>query len=70
LAPPTPGAISDRLLQQDETNVRRQQVLGDIALRSLDQNRLWNQFLAQYGLDRDKVQWDMQHGNTDQYLSC
>lgn len=68
LAPAYTGAISDRLLQQDQTAVQRQQVLGDIALRSLDQNRLWNQFLAQYGLDRDRVQYDMQHGNTEQYL--
>lgn len=68
LAPAYTGAISDRLLQEDQTNVQRQQVLGDIALRSLDQNRLWNQFLAQYGLDREKVAYDMQHGNTDQYL--
>ena len=41
----------------------RQGMLGQLAIQSLDQNRQWNQFLAQYGLDREKVMWEMQHGD-------
>jgi hypothetical protein len=83
LAPAYTGAISERLLQQDQTDndtanallgtinagTGRQKVLSDIALGNLEQNRLWNQFLASYGLDRDKVLYDMSHGNVDQYLT-
>lgn len=57
LAPAYTGAINDRLQQLDA-----------LGLAELTQNRLWNQFLADYGLNRDQVAYDMQRGNTDQYL--
>ena len=39
-----------------------QQMRTDSAIRVLDQNRLWNEFLATYGLDRAKTLNDMQQG--------
>ena len=39
-----------------------QQMRTDSAIRVLDQNRLWNQFLAEYGLDRAKTLNDLQTG--------
>lgn len=41
---------------------------GDLALRNLDQNRLWNEFLGNYGLDRAKVQAMIDQGYGDQIL--
>jgi len=40
----------------------RQQMLGDLAIQSLDRNMVWNQFLANYGLDRAKTLDAMQTG--------
>lgn len=57
LAPAYTQAINDRLQQLDA-----------LGLAQLEQNRLWNQFIADFGLNRDRVLYDMQHGNTDQYL--
>lgn len=57
LAPAYTGAINDRLQQMDA-----------LALGELEQNRLWNQFLSDFGLNKQKVAYDMQAGNTDQYL--
>ena len=57
LAPAYTGAINDRLQQLDALN------LGE-----LEQNRLWQQFLADFGLNSQRVAYDMQAGNTDQYL--
>lgn len=59
LAPAYTGAINDRLQQLDA-----------LGLGELEQNRLWQQFLSDYGLNRDKVMYDMQHGNMDQYLQA
>lgn len=83
LAPAYTGAVSNamslldqneqqaitQLLQGASTGTQRQQVLSDIALRELDQNRLWNQFLAQLGLDRDKAMYDVQLGQGNQLLT-
>lgn len=82
LAPAYTGAIANamslldqneqqavtQLLQGASTGTQRQQVLSDVALRELDQNRLWNQFLAQFGLDRDKAMYDVQLGQGQQLL--
>lgn len=46
----------------------RQNMLAQIALESLGQNMAWNQFLAQFGLERDKVMYQIQNGNIDQML--
>lgn len=44
---------------------QRQGMLADIAIRNLEQNRLWNQFLAEFGLKRDQVMYEIQNGNMD-----
>lgn len=57
LAPAYTGAINDRLQQMDA-----------LGLGELEQNRMWQQFLLDHGLDRDRVRADIMQGNTDQYL--
>lgn len=83
LAPAYTGAVSNamslldqseqqaitQLLQGASTGTQRQQVLSDVALRELDENRLWNQFLAQNALDKDKAMWDLQQGQGQQLLT-
>ncbi len=46
----------------------RQTALGDLALRELQTNMAWNQFLAQFGLQRDQVMYQIQNGGIDQLL--
>lgn len=46
---------------------QRQQMTSNIALQTLAQNVQWNQFMAQFGLDREKFAYDVQHGNIQQY---
>lgn len=46
----------------------RQSALADIALRSLQTNMAWSQFLAEFGLKRDQVMYEMQNGNIEQFL--
>ena len=40
----------------------RQGMLSDIALRSLAENNHFNQFLATYGLDRDRTLYELANG--------
>lgn len=46
----------------------RQTALADLALRELQTNMAWNQFLAQFGLDRDKALYEIQNGGIDQLM--
>jgi hypothetical protein len=46
----------------------RQQVLGDLAIKNLEQNRLWQKFLADNQLDTAKVNEEIRKGNSDTYL--
>ena len=46
----------------------RQVALSDLALRSLQTNMAWSQFLAEFGLKRDQVMYEMQNGNIEQIL--
>ncbi len=46
----------------------RQTALSNIAIANLEQNRLWQQFITQFGLDSEKVNSDIATGNTSQYL--
>lgn len=46
----------------------RQRLLGELALGQLDQNRQWNEFLAEFGLKREEVQHAMESGQLDQLL--
>ena len=53
---------SRNILATAATVNARQQMLGDMAIQSLDRNMAWNQFLANYGLDRAKTLEAMQTG--------
>lgn len=46
----------------------RQNMLAQIALESLSQNMAWNQFLAQFGLERDKAMQQIQSGNIESLM--
>lgn len=59
---------ASNLLAAAGAGTQRQAVLADIALRSLDQNMQWNQFLATYGLSRDKLLYDIRAGNQDSVM--
>jgi hypothetical protein len=63
------GDANDRASQNYLTalglGTQRQQILSDIAVRNLEQNRLWNQFLAQHGLDRDRIMYELQNGQME-----
>lgn len=47
----------------------RQKVLSDIALGTLDRNILWNQFLANYGMDRDEMLENMTSGRIEDLMT-
>lgn len=57
---------ASNLLSAIGLGTQRQQVLGDIALRSLEQNMVFNQFLAEYGMSRDTVLEQLRKGRIDQ----
>jgi hypothetical protein len=46
----------------------RQDALAKIALMSLEQNQSWARFLAEHGLERDKVMYEIQNGNLTNYI--
>lgn len=46
----------------------RQGTLAQIALGTLDRNMAWNRFLAEFGLERDKVMYAIQSGRIDQMM--
>ena len=46
-------AQAQNYLQTLKDSTQRQGILSEIALGTLDRNILWNQFLAEYGMDRD-----------------
>lgn len=60
---------TNAMLSAIGSGTTRQQVLGNLALQNLDQNRQWNQFLAQYGLDKQKIINDLNSGNYAQLQS-
>jgi hypothetical protein len=65
------GMASDQarnLLAGIGEGTARQQALADIALRNLAQNQEWNMFLAQFGLERDKVMYEIQNGQIEAIL--
>tara|TARA_Y100000310_G_C20172378_1_gene574289 strand:- start:52 stop:510 length:459 start_codon:yes stop_codon:yes gene_type:complete len=59
---------SRNLLNTARTVNERQQMLSNIAMRSLDQNMQWNQFLAEFGLNRFEVLERIQQGRLDSLL--
>lgn len=65
---------SDRYMQalqaalgSQANNTEQQKVVGQLAVDNLNQNRMWNQFLAEYGLNREKVMSEIQNGNIGAY---
>ena len=65
------GLASDQarnLLAGIGEGTARQSALADIALRNLAQNQSWNMFLAQFGLERDKVMYELQNGQIDSLM--
>lgn len=58
-------AQSQAFLATLQSATQRQAVLADIALQTLDRNILWNQFLAQLGLQRDQIMYGIQQGQVD-----
>lgn len=59
---------NDNRLAAANAATNRQNVLSDIALGTLDRNIAWNQFLANFGLDRDKVMNELQSGQVDDLM--
>lgn len=64
-------------MSQDQANTilgavgqgqERQKLFATIALEKMSQNRMWNQFLAEHGLNRDRLQHEIQNGRIDQLL--
>jgi hypothetical protein len=47
----------------------RQAILSDIALQTLTQNRLWNQFLAEFGLEREAALAQLQSDQIAQVMA-
>lgn len=54
---------SQNFLSALSQSTDRQKMLADVAARSLDQNMAWNEFLANYGLQRDQIMAQIQQGN-------
>ena len=53
---------SRNLLNTVQSVTERQQMMNDVALQSLDRNMEWNQFLAEFGLERAQVLETIQTG--------
>lgn len=52
----------ERRLGAARTGQERQQMMADISLGVLDRNIAWNKFLAEFGLEREKVAADIRQG--------
>ena len=61
-------AQSQNLLNTANTVTDRQRMYSDIAMRGIDQIMAWNQFLAQFSLDRYEVMERLQQGRFDSLL--
>ena len=61
------GAIN-AALGSDANDIQRNKVTGELAVAQLSNNRAWNQFMLQYGLDKQKIEYDMQNGNIRNYM--
>jgi len=62
------GEQSRNLLSTVQTTTERQEMLSDVAIRSLDQNISWNKFLAEFGLKRDQALELITSGRINQIL--
>jgi len=59
------GNQAQTLLATLGAGTDRQNALSQIAIQQLGQNMAWNQFLAEFGLKRDQVLYEMESGNID-----
>jgi len=59
---------SRTLVDTIRAGTESQQMMGDMALRSLDQNMEWNKFLSEYGLERAEVLETIQRGRLNDLL--
>lgn len=73
IAPIWAGALRDAELGANEQSLgfvnagsQYQGMVAGLALQNLDQNRMWNQFLAEHGLNRERLMYELQNGNIDQ----
>lgn len=57
------GRETSQVLDAMQGATGRQNAISQIALQNLSENRLWNQFISQFGLDQQKVAADIQNGN-------
>ncbi len=63
------NTTANTLLNALSGGTNRQNVLSNIALQSLDQNRLFQQFLATYGLDRARTMYELQNGQNSNLVN-
>ena len=56
---------ASNMLNSVQTWTDRQAMLADVAMRNLDQNVNWSQFLANYGLQRDQILEMVRTGRLD-----
>jgi len=61
-------AETGNLLSALGQGTQRQTALAQIALQQLSQNMAWNQFLAEFGLERDQALAMLQNGQTDDLM--
>ena len=59
---------SRNLLATAQTWTERQRMLSDVVQKALDQDFLWNKFLAEYGLERDQAIEMIQSGRLNAIL--
>ena len=57
------------LLNTINSSTAHQGMLAKVALDSLSQNMAWNQFLAEFGLQREQVMWEMENGGIENVLA-
>jgi hypothetical protein len=62
------GSAASNLLNALGQGTQRQIGLANIALQELSLNEDWNKFLANYGLTRDQVLYQIQQGNSNALL--
>lgn len=62
------GALN-AALGADSNDINRKKMIGELAVANLSQNRQWNQFMLQYGLDKEKIMNDISMGNIDRYTN-
>lgn len=60
---------ANNMLGAISAGTNRQAVLANIALQSLAQNQSWIEFLANYGLNQDALQYQIEHGRMQDVIA-